>query len=145
MSALSGGDKLKNYLAEVAKKVQNPGTLKVGFLEDATYPDGTPVATVAASQEFGTATIPPRPFFRNMISENQAHWPDDIAKLLASNGMDAAAALQVMGQEIKEEIQDSIEKLTDPPLKPATIKRKGSSKPLIDTAHMRDSVDFVVE
>ncbi len=39
--------------------------LQVGWFESAKYDDGTPVAGVAAIQEFGSAKnrIPPRPFF----------------------------------------------------------------------------------
>lgn len=50
---LSGGDKLTAYLANILKEAEQGETLRVGFLEDATYPDGTQVAMVAATQEFG--------------------------------------------------------------------------------------------
>lgn len=53
MVALSGGDKLEAALLEIAKKVGEKAELRVGFLEGATYPDGTPVAKIAAIQEFG--------------------------------------------------------------------------------------------
>ena len=57
--AFSGGEAMTAYLHSVAEAVRNAGTLHVGFLADATYPDGTPVAQVAAIQEFGgTVTIP---------------------------------------------------------------------------------------
>lgn len=52
-SKLSGGAKLEEYLKGLAAKVGQGGTLQVGFFEDATYPDGTPVALVAATNEFG--------------------------------------------------------------------------------------------
>lgn len=51
-----GGDKLAAYLASLGDNLKNPGSLKVGFLEGATYPDGTPVAYIASINEFG-ATI----------------------------------------------------------------------------------------
>ena len=44
MAEIRGGDKLAGYLSDLAKKVTNASTLKVGFLENATYPDGTPTA-----------------------------------------------------------------------------------------------------
>ncbi|MGF6633530.1 hypothetical protein [Paraburkholderia sp. MM6662-R1] len=57
--AFSGGEKLEAYLRELAAKIAQPGTLEVGFMEDATYPDGTPVALIAAMNEFGgDVTIP---------------------------------------------------------------------------------------
>jgi hypothetical protein len=55
----SGGAALQAKLRELAMKVSNPGTLKVGFLEGSAYPDGTPIPVVAAAQEFGAnITIP---------------------------------------------------------------------------------------
>lgn len=59
MGAFSGGAALEAKLREIAEKVGAPKTVRVGFLEDATYPDGTPVALVAATNEYGgTVTVP---------------------------------------------------------------------------------------
>ena len=60
MSALSGGDKLEKVLATTVAKLRNEhDTVRVGFLEGSTYPDGTSVPMVAAVQEFGgTITVP---------------------------------------------------------------------------------------
>lgn len=57
--AFSGGAALEAKLREIAAKVGKPNMVRVGFLEDATYPDGTPVALVAATNEYGgTVTVP---------------------------------------------------------------------------------------
>jgi len=53
MSGFSGGDSIQRKLEEIAKRLGKSELLKVGFLEGATYPDGTPVAQIAAVQEFG--------------------------------------------------------------------------------------------
>ncbi len=53
---LSGGSKLQAYLDELVKRVGEGKAVRVGFLENSSYPDGTPTALVAAAQEFG-ATI----------------------------------------------------------------------------------------
>ena len=59
MGAFSGGAALEAKLREIAEKVGAPKTVRVGFLEGATYPDGTPVALVAATNEYGgTVTVP---------------------------------------------------------------------------------------
>lgn len=50
---LKGGEALAKKLKELADKLGDGGTLRVGFIEGATYPDGTPVALVAAANEFG--------------------------------------------------------------------------------------------
>ena len=57
----SGGDKLQTYLDRLLARVSSAQAVTVGFLEGATYPDGTPVAMVAAVQEFGgSMNIPER-------------------------------------------------------------------------------------
>lgn len=59
MDGMSGGDKLMEHLQSIAKGLSSGDDLKVGFLEGAKYPDGTPVALVAATNEFGgTVKIP---------------------------------------------------------------------------------------
>lgn len=55
-TVLLGGEKLRIKLAEMANKIRGQGVLRVGFLEGFNYPDGTPVAYVAAINEFG-ATV----------------------------------------------------------------------------------------
>jgi hypothetical protein len=57
--SFTGGDKLKAKLGEIARQVARADTVNVGFLSDATYPDGTPVAAIAVIQEYGgTANVP---------------------------------------------------------------------------------------
>lgn len=51
-----GGEALAKRLTEIAARVSQPATLRVGFLESARYPNGQQVAYIAAIQEFG-ATI----------------------------------------------------------------------------------------
>ncbi len=147
MARLRGGDKLEAYLRDVARKVSKPGKARIGFLESATYPDGTPVAQIAAIQNFGSPAqgIPPRPFFTNMIREHEGEWPEQIGKVLKAVDMDAPKALEQMGQLIAGELRESIVDTNAPPLSPITIARKGSSKPLVDSGVMLQSVDSEVE
>lgn len=141
----TGGEKLLERLRHMSDTLATNPTVRIGFLEGSTYPDGTSVPLVAASQEFGTSRIPPRPFFRNMIKAHLQEWSGQIANLLAANGYDARGTLTTMGQVVKEELQQSIRDTNDPPLAPATVKAKGFSKPLIDTGHMLNSIDYEVE
>lgn len=118
---IKGGDKLDAYLKRAAKNVTKAATLKVGFPEGATYPDGTSVAMVAFLQNFGTGTIPPRPFFSNMVAQHGPEWPDKIAKLLVANNYDAEITLKIMGFEIAGELQDSIIETDAPALSQITL------------------------
>lgn len=148
MAVISGGSKLEAALAEIVKNLgKGAGTVRVGFLEGATYPDGTPVAMVAAINEFGAPSRgqPPRPFFRRMIAEKSGEWPEAIAKNLAATNYDTKLTLERVGAGIAGQLQESITNLTDPQLAASTIKKKGFDKPLIDTGHMLNSVSYEVE
>lgn len=60
MSArMRGGTKLARYLTDLKRNASNAQKVHVGFFQGATYPDGTPVATVAAMQEFGAVIDAP--------------------------------------------------------------------------------------
>lgn len=147
MATISGGAKLQAAMAEMARHVSKPATMRVGFLEKATYPDGKPVAMIAAIQEFGAprAGIPPRPFFRNMIAKKSPEWPLAIANVLAANNYDAEKALDITGAAIAGQLRQSVIDTNAPPLAPSTIRRKGFAKPLIDTSVMINSIDHEVK
>lgn len=146
MATIRGGDKFEAALAKISRDVAKPAKLKVGFLQGSTYPDGKPTALIAAIHNYGApaAGIPPRPFFSNMVRKHKGEWPKAIADLLKANEFDAVKALEVAGHAIAGQLRQSIRDTNDPPLKPATIARKGFDKPLIDTSHMINSVDSKV-
>lgn len=142
-----GGEKLEARLAEIAANLGNGGVVRVGFLENATYPDGKPVALIALIQDGGAPAvgIPPRPFFRNMIANKQGEWPSAIAGLLVANDYNTDITLGQTGAAIAGQLRQSIINTNSPPLAQSTIDRKGFTKPLIETSHMINSVDFEVE
>lgn len=156
MTGFSGGEALERRLAEIAEGLGNGEVLRVGFLESATYPDGTPVALVAGANEFGDPgrNRPPRPFFRNMITDNAQMWPAELGAVIRTSGYDVGQALGLMGERIRGQLQASIRSFSEPPLAPSTIAAKargrvdehqggyGPEKPLIHTAHMLNSVDY---
>ena len=123
---------------------------EVGYLKGTTgglqpYPDNAvTLASVASFHEFGTRRgLPPRPFLRPGVEavkdEKRA-----IAKSIASvaRGLTTGdAAGIVIGTIGKAKVQAHITKGGFTPLNPATIARKGSSKPLIDKGHLRAGVD----
>lgn len=147
MATLKSASKLADRLAKIVRSTEGLPRVSVGFLRGATYPDGTPVALVAATNEFGVAAHnqPPRPFFRLMVANDSPGWPAAIATNMKALDYDAKKTLDRMGQGIKGQIQDSIQALTSPPLAPSTVKRKGFDKPLVDTGHMASSIDYRVE
>lgn len=140
MSNIKGGDKLALNLAELAANVSNASTLRVGFLENATYPDGKPVALIAAIHNYGKW-----PFFSNMVADKSPEWPKAIGDLLKKNNFDAQRTLGQAGQGIKGQLQQAIKDTISPPNSPATIARKGFDKPLVDSGHMQNTVDYEVK
>ena len=146
MASSSGGDKLKSKLAEIARGIASAKSVRVGFLEDARYPNGTLVALVAAANEYGSPPKrPPRPFFREMIQENSPNWGKGIAQALKDTEYNAALALERTGAVVKGQLQEKINTYVGPPLAQSTIDRKGFDKQLIDTSVMLNSVDYEVK
>lgn len=136
---------LEKVLSEELKGIlnKNKESLEVGFFETAKYQDGKYVASVANIQEFGTLEIPARPFFRTAISKNQGKWLGIFKNQFLVN-QDFNLSLNQVGEVARGDIIASIMKTNTPPNAEATIKAKGSSKPLIDTGFMRGSVTFKV-
>lgn len=141
---LSGADGVMKALEDIARKMGG-GEVAVGFMEGATYPDGTPVAAVAFWNEYGTTGTPARPFFRQMIAAESPTWATKMAALAKATDYDGDKVLALMGEDIKGALQKSINDLQSPPLAPSTIEAKGFAKPLIDTSHMLNSVAYEVK
>lgn len=123
---------------------------KVGWVETAHYPDGTPVAYVAAIQELGypAGNIPPRPMLRPTAEAKRGDWSELAGKLanqVIKGSMAAPDALEMLALSAAGDVQQTITAITTPPLSPVTIKRKGHGKPLVDTGQMLQSVTGVVE
>ena len=142
-------DSIEDFLNNVASQLDSK-QLKVGFIDGATYPDGTPVAMVAATNEYGRPenNQPPRPFFRNAIAEHESEWTDAIARGIRA-GYPVDQVLEVVGAQIQGDVQESIAQLMAPPLSASTIaarKSKGnnSTKPLVDTKVMIGDVNYEV-
>lgn len=156
MVTVTGGDKLLSHLKGMAARLKSADTVSCGFFEGATYPDGTPVAMVAAINNYGSQAasgpgdegtvqrIPPRPFFTTMVIKGVAHWGEDLGKILPAANMDAKLALGRLGKKMEGELQDSILNGGWTPNAPSTIAAKGFDKPLIHDSIMLRSVSSEV-
>lgn len=133
----------------------------VGWFEESHYPNGTPVALVAATQEFGHGPIPPRPFMRPTIAQEKTVWSKGFA-----DGYRAVLKQRVTPEQVMEQVagraagdvRKTISDIQEPPLKPATVaarmRRRGlpadkatatAAKPLVDTARMLNTLTHQVE
>lgn len=142
--AIKGMDSLKAKLKNIADSYESNKQVRAGFLKGSIYPEGTPVALVAAAHEFGVPEkgIPPRPFMSKAMAKHKGKWSTMMAKGIAEAGIDKA--FDQVGEEMVADIQNSIADEDWEPLNPKTVKRKGFDTPLIDTAHMIDSVSHEV-
>ncbi len=105
------------------------------------------VSGLAAIHEYGTTHIPPRPFMATTLDANAREIQEFVKRDYASildGKMTTPKSLQRLGVFFKGKIQQTFTKGSFAALKPQTIKRKKSSRPLIDTGQLRQSVDFEV-
>ena len=117
----------------------------VGLQNDQKYEDGTSMVDVAAYNEFGTSTIPARPFFRQSYENHQSELQAvcvQAAKIVISGGT-SDDALNTIGAFAVGLVQEEIVNGNFEPNAPSTIRKKKSDKPLIDTGHMRQGIHYV--
>lgn len=99
---------------------------------------------VAAVHEFGLNEIPERSFIRGTVDARQrniAKMQRQVALAVLDRRMTTRQALDALGLYVKGQIQDRIARGIPPPNAPSTIRRKGSSTPLIHTGQLRGSID----
>jgi len=108
---------------------------------------GADTLEVAMFNEFGTSTIPARPFMKSSFDNHQTEIQQFVASTVngvALGALDVRTATNRVGVYMKGLIQEEIVNGNWTPNAPSTIKKKGSSQPLIDSGHMRQSVQYVV-
>ncbi len=106
-----------------------------------------PLAVIAAIHEFGLGDMPQRSFLRSAYDENLPVIDKMIQRVAngAVFGLGTNAALNQLGNVVQGMVQRKIVDGPFVPNSPVTIKRKKSSKPLIDTGHLRQSIRYVIE
>jgi Bacteriophage protein of unknown function (DUF646). len=99
----------------------------------------------AVWQEYGTSRgIPSRPFLRNALYENESRFASFILPYLQNvlEGGSADGVFDALGPFMAMSIQRSIASGGFAALAPSTIKKKGHSKPLLDTGAMYGAVTW---
>ena len=120
----------------------------VGIHEDAGMHEdsGLSMAELGAIHEFGLGNVPERSFLRSWADDRGVALPVEFASRIEQsliNG-EATRILNQIGLSAVGEIQQRMALGTPPPNEPATIARKGSSVPLIDTGALRQSIAYKV-
>lgn len=126
----------------------------IGSKAEAERPDGKggtiTNAELAMAHEFGTAHVPERSFIRAPFDANRSKYEDHLAafaKKVYAGAMKVERAVGLVAAEMASDVRKYIVDGAGvpPPNAPATIARKGSSRPLVDTAQMKNSISHAVE
>lgn len=136
----------KRYFEEL-KKLESL-EVQVGYWRgEKTYDDGADLVDIAAYNELGTSSIPPRPFMKQSFENHGDDLQNacDEVNAAISRGDTAVQALEKLGTFGKALVQQEIRDGEFEPNAPATISKKNSEQPLIDTGTMRQSVDFKIK
>jgi len=143
-----GWNEIQEQLEYAAKSYvlvgfQEGSKTKVQIKGDRTKEGGLSMPEIAASNEFGTKTIPARPFMSTAFDDNRLKIYNFIQseydKVLLGK-QTTEKALGRIGISMVGLVQKKIRQIIYPPNAPSTIKAKGSSKPLIDFGQMIQSV-----
>lgn len=147
-TTVTGGNRIYNKLDQLRRRVSENSGVFVGVPSGKSGEDGTPLAVIAAANEFGTSRIPERSFLRVPLRANQ----DDFAKvfrnqlpLVASGELTLFQLMSQLGARAVSVSQEAISSGIQPPNAQSTVERKGSSTPLVDTGRLRQSITYVVE
>lgn len=121
--------------------------VKVGVLSrdfDAATKDGkTSVGLIATVHEFGLG-VPRRSWLRDWFDGSRARAQSAMVTLLQKNPTNVERAFEQLGLWAVGQIQQRIARRIPPPNSDATIARKGSDVPLIDTGQLRSSITYQV-
>ena len=127
-----------------ALKLDGKG-VKVGIRRGKGSHDGTDMLDIAVYNHFGTATIPARPFVSDCAEKNAGQIKEAQKRLVYrvyQGSLSADGALAELGAWYVNVQKGHILHGGWTPNAPATIKRKGSNKPLVDTGQLVNTVDW---
>lgn len=114
------------------------------------HSEGITVFQIGMIHEFGVPekNIPRRSFIRVPIENNIKEITKLIEnnhRLVSENVMSAKIALDRIGIKAQNTIKESFRNNNWKANSRATVKRKGSSRPLIDTGQLIGSISYIVE
>lgn len=112
--------------------------------------EGMTVAEIGSVHEFGAPDqgIPARSFIGDTIRKNMADIKAFSGKLylkVVLGQMSIEDALGLLGEKVQAEIITEMDAGIGPALDPKTVARKGSSKQLIDSAQLKQSIRYKVD
>ena len=143
-----GWESIKQELEKLGKM-----SVKVGIVEGSGEIDGVDIAYYAAvneagyEDETGKIRIPSRPFIRSWVDNNENQiraFMQSVFRRVLAGQLSAEEAMRLIGEFAQAGIRKNITQGTFEPNAESTIRQKGSSRPLIDTGTMRNSIRYEV-
>jgi hypothetical protein len=125
----------------------NKSDVYVGVQEGEVNDDGASIAEYATYNEFGTERIPERPAMRQGIDSEKGRInkaKETLYGKILTGEISAETALGTLGELGQSIIQKSITALRDPANAPSTVKKKGSSNPLIDNGFYVRAIRWIL-
>ena len=147
--SVSSGQAVERKLRQLRERLATRKEAAIGLPADAgTHPEaGMPYAKLGAIHEFGAKHIPERSFLRVPLRAAQdelaAHFRE-LMPLVADGSMTMDQALNAIGAKAAGISQEAISSGIPPANAPETVRRKGSSNPLVDTGALRQAITWVV-
>jgi hypothetical protein len=127
------GKKQKKQAAASSRTAKEPSSRNLTVLDVATW------------NEFGAGNVPQRSFLRAYFDENgpkNSKLALSLMQTCVTGKRTPGQVLNLLGVKFVGEIQRRMAAGIPPPNAPSTIRRKGSSKPLIDTGQLRSSIAY---
>ena len=158
-----------NRIPDLVRELQYLAShqVEIGIFADASRDGAVPMLVIAAANEFGAkipkrqarfedpddenpggwVIIPERSYLRAWFDENVDALQATMERLIGQvveGKISGRAALETIGGYVVTHVQAYMVDLKTPPNAPSTIRRKGSSNPLIDTGQLKDSITWKV-
>lgn len=142
-----GYRKLVKMIAESGQGEISVGIQAAEGDEEAKNNPGKTILDIATYNEFGLG-VPERSFIRAWFDSHAAQNNRAIAAILKQvykGKISLEQGLERLGLFFVGSMQKRISDGIEPPNAASTIKRKGSSKPLIDTGQLRSSITYQIQ
>lgn len=123
--------------AAAARANKGRVSIEVGWFVEA-------VAEYVGANEFGTDTIPSRPFIRQTFDANRAKYLKMIqaAGLRVGPGLKPTDALMPVANEMRNDYILAIQSGKFKPNAPSTVDKKGFNAPLVDSGQMQRALNI---
>lgn len=147
----TGEKDIRDKAMKWQKFAQSGKRLAVGIFPESTTLDGQYVAEYATYNEYGTATIPARPFLRQTVDAHQKEWAQIVAARASADPDDIEAGYILAGEVASKDVMSMIESGQFVPNAEATVERKRAAgkkqpeTPLIDTGTMLEAISYKIE